>query len=395
MSTEDRPSPTSRRHLLALSAGFGLLYAATATWGWDVNVDATAAALPGWSVAVNGTLFMDEFTALNPWTVGTPHGWVSNRPPGLIVIAVPGYLIAHADVFTNAPATATAVIIAVAALLVLYLTLVRLVTPRVALAATVVIGAGTSMWQISADALWPHGPGQLWAALGLLSLSGRRYLSAGWAFGAALLTRPITAASTAVIGLNESLKHRSVGPLVRIGAPAGLALALLALYNRLVFGAFSIRGGYTAEVTDRLVSTLLASHAANLVGFFFSPQNGIFLWSPILLVSAVGLVFAWRTIPSWTKSAILGGLFFIVVHARLNRVSGGIPFGYRYPLEAIMLAAPALTLGAVAMWNRSRNGQRVVIAATGLSIVLQLALVLLLECSVIDDVTSCFFTGFG
>ena len=379
--TETHTTGAKRIHLLGLIIGFGVLYAVTADWSLNANVDTIAAALPAWSIATDGNLYLGQFATANPWMLESENGWVSNRPPGVIAIAIPAYLVIQPEVFSNAPATATSIAVTVGALATLYVVLCRVVSPQVALAAATVMGAGTSTWQISSDALWPHGPGQLWAALGLLGLSGAAYSGAGWALAAALVTRPLTAVSTAAIGLLEGWRARSPRRVLQIAIPAGVGLAALLLYNRLVFGTFSISGGYPSTFTDRLTAEAATSHAANVVGFFLSPQNGVFVWSPIVLIGTLGLWRAWSLSPGWVRSAAIGGVIFIVVHARLNRVSGGVPFGYRYPLEALMLAAPALCLGAVAIWNTFRRGPLLVVGAAALSIFLQIALVTLIDCA--------------
>lgn len=118
-----------------------------------------------------------------------------------------------------------------------------------------------------------------------------------------------------------------------------------------------------------------------MVGFFVSMQNGLFLWSPIVLVAAAGTNGIWRSLPSWTRSALLASLLYIVLHARLNRVSGVIPFGYRYALEPLFLAAPALTLGALNAWRDWRKGIRLIVVALDLSVVFQVPLVTQLQCN--------------
>lgn len=390
------PSRPKTHHLLILVAAFGTLYALTAEWGFSANVDAVAAGIPAWSLATEGTLFVDEAASVNPWIVETDDGWVSNRPPGLIAVGVPAYLVTRPEVFTNGPATATAVVVTVLALVVLYITLCRVVGDRVALVATAVIGAGTSTWQISAEALWPHGPGQLWAAVAMLALSGAAFGGAGWMLALALLTRPLTAVSTFTVGISEAWQRRSIRPLIFIGLPVTLGLVALVIYNRVVFGGVSISGGYGSRFVDRLATQPVGDHLRNVVGYFLSPENGIFVWSPVTLVAAAGVFTVWRTLPDWARSGLLAGLAYILVHARLNRVSGGVPFGYRYPLEALILAAPALTLGAYALWNRSPMWRRVVLIAAGTSVLLQAALVFLLECEpAIAGQTTCRFTPIG
>ena len=190
----------------------------------------------------------------------------------------------------------------------------------------------------------------------------------------------LTAFSTAVIGLSEGWRRGSIQPVWRIGVPAVLGLFGLLAYNRFMFGEISISGGYTAVFTERIGSQPTVNHLGNFVGFFVSANNGIFVWSPVVLLASLGLVLAWKAVPDWARSSAIAALAYIVVLARLNRVSGGAPFGYRYPLEALMLAAPALTLGARALWDRNVLGRRLVATTALFSILLQVLLVFVLEC---------------
>jgi hypothetical protein len=389
------PDRTSRRvaHVLTLIGGFAALYSLTANWGYEANVDAIAAALPAWSIVAHGTIVLDQFAGLNPWLVDGVSGTVSNRPPGISAIAVPAYIITRPEVFTNGPATASAIAVTIGSLVVLYLTLCRVASSRLAFGSTVVMGAGTCTWLVSSSALWPHGPGQLWAALAIAALARERYLTSGWALGGAILTRPVTAVSTAVLGISESVRTRSLAPMVGIGAPVTIALAGLITYNRAVFGRWSVLGGYPADFTDRITSQGWSEYLQNLVGMFVAPTHGLFIWSPIVLVAAVGLVSMWPSIPGWARSAAIAALIYLLVHARLNRASGGAAFGYRYPLEPLMLAAPALVLGARHLLDRGGVGTFAVRLSLGVSIALQMALVFLLSCEVADGVARCTFRG--
>jgi len=382
-----------RRHLAWIILGFGVAYSLTATWGLDANVDVIAAALPGWSVVERGTITLDHLAGVNPWIVESAIGFVSNRPPGLSALALPAYLVTSPDGFTNAPATATAVIVAVGALVALYVVLCRVVDERIALLGVVVMGLGTSTWSVSADSLWPHGPGQLFAALGLLALASARHVVAGTAMGAALLIRPVTAAATAVLGLLESVRSRSWRPVIGLGIPSVAALAVMLAYNRIVFGRVSLSGGYQGEFADRLATSSATEWLANFAGMLVSAENGLLLWSPFVVVGVAGMVLSWRVLPGWVRSAAVAALVYLVLHARLNRASGGVPFGYRYPLESLMLAAPALTLGVVRVFSSGRIGAMLVRFSVGLSVALQLALVFLLECEDVPntEVTCSFF----
>jgi len=382
-----------RSHLSALVVGFGVLYSLTATWGYEANVDAIAAALPAWSLVERGTLELGQFADLNPWIVEGTSGYVSNRPPGTFVIAIPGYLVAQSDVFSNGPATATAVLATVAALCVMYFVLCRVVPERTALLGSLIIGLGTSTWQISGDALWPHGPGQFWAALGLLAVANGRYVRSGWMFAIALLTRPITAVSTAALALGQSWRTRSTRPTVAIGIPTALAFAALLTYNVIVFGELSVVGGYGDGLVENVTNRGIIDHFVNFLGFFFAPYTGLYVYSPVLLVATVGTALAWRGLPDWVRSAAVAAIAYLAVHSLLNRASGGLQYGYRYPLEPLVLAAPGLTLGTLRLASRSRVLKLATLASIALSVAIQVLLVWFLECESGDSIVTCSLLG--
>lgn len=303
---------------------------------------------------MDGTILLDRFAGLNPWIVESAVGLVSDRP-GLSALALPAYAVARPEVVSIAPATAAAVSLTVRSLAALYLVLVRLVDERTALVSTIVLGPGTSTWSISSDSFWRHGPDQLFAALGLLALAATREVRSGVALGAALLIRPVTAVSTAFISISQGWQQRSLRPVLQLGIPALIALALLMTYNRFVFGSFSVTGGYPDVFADRLTSPDIGAWITNFAAVLVSPEVGLLVWSPVVAVTAVGAVSVWRSLPGWARSAALGGLAYLLVRARLNRASGGLSFGYRYPLEPLMFFAPALSLGHVHIASLSRR----------------------------------------
>jgi hypothetical protein len=82
----------------------------------------------------------------------------------------------------------------------------------------------------------------------------------------------------------------------------------------------------------------------NLIGTFFGPLNGLIVWSPVVAVLVAGIPSGWRVAPNWVQSTAIASLAYVVVHARLNRYSGGLPVDYRYPLEPLILIAPLFAL---------------------------------------------------
>lgn len=325
-----------------------VVYLATASYAMPQSPDPVAAAMPARQLAEHGTLSLDGDTDDNPWLVETGGRVVSNRQPGVILWGVPFYALAPGDSsgpLPLGPAGVAAAASAALAMGVLALALRRVAPGSTAAAAAGVAGLATATWTVSADGLWPHGPAQLWLALALVAVGAERHVHAGLAYAAALLTRPNTAVMAAVSGLYLSWTRRSVRPALLVGAASGLGLAALVAYNTVVFGEPSISGGYPDDFTDRLTAMTVRTYAENVVGTLVSPGRGVLVLSPFLLVLVPGLRSAWRAAPDWVRASALAGLVYMALHLRMNRFWGGTNFfSYRYPIEALTLAAPLLVL---------------------------------------------------
>lgn len=385
----DLDTTSTRRSLpnWALAIGvafiFTVIYTSTAVWTEsDVNVDAVAAALPAWSLAEHGTIALPDGALVNPWVVAGPNGNFSNRPPGTFLVAWPAYLLAGGPTFSSAPATATAVLMTALALAVLFLTFTKMMNLVPALVSIAVFGLGTATWPISSAQLWPHGIGQLTAAIAILGLATQRYLVSGLAFGAGILIRPPTALFPAITGVGVSLTspHGRLRPLLSIGIPSAAGVAALMLYNLAAFGEFGISGGYSSAFVDNLTTMPWSEFASNVVAMFAGPRNGLFVWSPVILVSLVALPVVWKEAPSWSRTAFIAGVAYLVVHARLNRASGGLAFNYRYPLEPLVMMAPLVGVAALELFRRSSLARLMVTAGAVLSILLQALYVFTLTC---------------
>lgn len=354
---------TLRRRLDAQRPAMGFLlvavplvavYLLTANAGPNQVNDTVATAVPAHQLAFQGTATLDQYAGRNTWFVEAEGRVVSNRHPGAILLAVPFYRLLGSPELGFGPAAVTAAVVAAVAMGVLYLVLRRLVSPATATAGAVVAGLATSTWSVSADALWTHGPDQLWLGLGLLGLAAGRYLSSGLAFGLALLTRPHMGVVAAVSGLHRSLVERRLWPAVAIAATTGLGLAAFLWYGHVVFGEASLTGGYSGSVTGRLTGGGAAGGEAfagvgrlleNVAGTLVAPNRGILTLSPFLLVLLPGLPAAWRAAPGWVRSAALAGGVYMLVQLRVNYFDGGLNFfAYRLPLEMLTMAAPLLVL---------------------------------------------------
>lgn len=344
-------------------AGLFLIYLATASHDQRQSIDPLSTLVPAWDLARHGTVYSDSYAGFSPWFVEVHGHIISNRLPGAILAATPFYFLLgrggeHAPIY---PAAVASAFLATLLVVAVYRVCARLTTPRVGLGAAAVFALATPTWLVSADGIWTHGPAQLGLALGLLGFSRGRLASGGLAQGFAILCRPHLAVVPACMGLAEGWRRRSIRPVLVVGLTSGLGLAALFIYYRLVYGQWTLSGGYGAlggydeagfPVRDRLDG--LRRVLPNIAGSLVSPARGLLVYSPFLLLLLPGLRAAWRAAPSWARSASVGGLAYALVQLWNNGFDGGEHFfGYRLLLEPLTLATPLLVLAYV-RWTALR-----------------------------------------
>ena len=220
----------------------------------------------------------------------------------------------------------------------------ELVGERLAIAAASIAGLCTAVWPVASDALWQHGPAIMWVSGGIW-LSVRHRVASGFAFGAAIITRPHTAFVAACNGLWQSFRDRSIRPATLIGIGSVVGLGGLIWFNNQVFGSPSVAGGYGDRFATRMASLDLFDYAGNIALVFVHPMRGILVYSPFLIALLPGLRSGWRAAPAWVRGSAVGGLLYLLLQLKAEGYSGGSGFwGYRYPLEAVVAAAPLLLM---------------------------------------------------
>lgn len=373
---------------LAVVVFLGLLPAlvATAAWQFPYNVDALTNVFSAAAIAERGSpLLPDQAALATPqalgvlaWVVDSPRGPVSQYPPGTALFAAPLFLLAGdgqivelagsndpslAGVSVRVPplwpAALAAAVATAAAAAALAVAVHSLVGANWALGTAVVATAGTGLWLNGAHELWQHGVATMWIALGLAALAFTRGRTAGVAHGLAILTRPTVTVVAGVVGLLSLTRSRSWRPAANYGIGVVLGLGALLAYNHWLWGELTISGGYSSSFTDQLREAGLVWYGQNLLGALVSPSRGLLVWSPFVAVAALGLPRVWRTLPDWVTASCIGGVVLFLLQFRMNRYSGGTGFfSYRYPLEALMAAAPALSVGGRAVFERGGHWRR-------------------------------------
>lgn len=254
-------------------------------------------------------------------------------------------------------------LIAAASVACLFLLVRRLAGARNGLLLALVYGFATNTWASSSQALWQHGGSQLAIVLSLLCLQvfldgeRRPWSGAGAAIFAALAPclRPTDllfwALSFTWLFLLPRVRRLAWGYL----AAGAILMGAAAAYNLQVFhrpsGAY--RSLFDGDFWD------------GLAGLTISPSHGLFVFSPVLLLSLAG-VLSWLRLPRKTGAEVytVSALFSIaclLVSAKWPLWWGGECYGPRLLADIlpcmVLLMAPALD------WMRARHSTRAAFAA--------------------------------
>ena len=322
------------------------------------------------SILREGNLDLDEFA----WTAAANLPWpyyvhkqaghfYSVSPIATALLITPLYVlpnawmahsqIAYDDVRFNVVVVAmerlSAALLAAASALLLFAVLCRFVSVRWALALALLYGLGTSTWSISSQALWPHALSQLClVALCAVFLHPSpplwSFAAAGVAAAVAVANRPPMIVFAALAFVYVAARHHRRLPAF-LAVPLVVA-ALLVSYNLSALG--QITGGYgglghfTAPLFD------------GITGLLFSPNRGLFVYTPIALFAFWGALRVWRcAAPPWMRYLSVGLLLHLLVYAKFKEWWGGYCFGPRYFTDLW----PALTLflvyGLLPYWTNT------------------------------------------
>ncbi len=392
----DRPD----RRFPLLIAVIAVLYLATGSWWSTYNVDTYTNVLQARSFAANGSatiagnahLTAPQYFGRTGLLVSTPAGGATSQyPPGVALWGAPFYLLdtgvteldstfvtyegdvepVHLLAPSFVPGTTAAIVATTLAMLFLGLTLRKRMSEEAMLACVAVAALGTGAWSVASDQLWQHSPGMMTIALGMYLASNDRFVGSGLAFAGAALIRPHTAIIAAAVGLTVGMRRRSLRPVIEMGSTSALGLFGVLVYNDAVFGEASISGGYGPTFSDRTLGggTSWITLASRVGEALVHPGHGILASSPFFAVAFLALVGRTRRAPDWAVGGAIGALVYLLVQYKANRVSGGnVIFGYRYPLDPMMAAAPLLALATVD-WVRTRPRAVVLAALVAFSVV--------------------------
>lgn len=100
---------------------------------------------------------LDDNVIRETWIVETADGREAvGRAPGVIAAVVPAYALARPATISPLPGGITAALLSAAAVALFFLMLRDRLGTRRGLVAAGLLGLGTPVWSVAADAIWPH-----------------------------------------------------------------------------------------------------------------------------------------------------------------------------------------------------------------------------------------------
>jgi hypothetical protein len=315
------------------------------------------------SIITDWDLDLDEFSfqAHQGYALKQAGGHVvSAYPPWGGVLAVPMYLmpILRGETEESLPLLdlekRSAALITTLSVLVLYFTARRLTHERWAWLMALIFAFGTTSFSVSSQALWQHGPSQLFVALTLYCLvRGLKepWLSglAGLPLGLAFICRPLNLMLALPIAVY--ILHARRKEFWAFCAAALPPFVLFSTYNWFYFGS-PFTTGFSGTVVSP--SSMVSQHwtwfqtpiLTGAAGVLFSPGRGLLVYSPILVFSFIGIAMAWKE-RGYLLFKYLGvaAMLMMLPIARLGHWWGGHGYGPRLladmaPILALFLVLP-------------------------------------------------------
>lgn len=276
--------------------------------------------------------------------------WISAYPIVTPVILLPVYII-HLLILVVFPGSyefysviskSSAVLIMSFAVVFFYMVCEKLFAWKTALFTTVVFAFGTISWAISSQSLWQHGTSELLLVVILLCIVRnetnqdiKNFIIMGIASGLFVFNRPPDAIILLPVLYYLWLNRKMLPAFLCSGIISGFPFLI---YNILATG--SIFGGYAEMVQSHVTDSLNGIPILNHIGvLLISPNRGLFVYSPILILSFLGVYVLYKksgTVRNVLLSFIPAIILLILVYSsHLDGLGGGWTYGPRYLTAAL------------------------------------------------------------
>ena len=217
---------------------------------------------------------------------------------------------------------------------------------RAAFLLALTYGLCTCVWSTSSQALWQHGPTELFLAMGtyfLLRPQRPSPLLAGLAYSLSVACRPTSLLVLLAVAVFRGLRDRRALLRFCLGAlPVG---ALLVIYGLVVFGnplsAGQLGVGHQVALAKTGNPGLWQTPLYfGLLGLLVSPARGLLVYSPIVVFALWGGFRVWRD-PAWKdwRPLSVAVVAMLVLSAKWFDWLGGWCYGYRPIVDTVTLLA--------------------------------------------------------
>jgi hypothetical protein len=331
---------------------------------WGAGGDTTPAEMLPLAIMRNHDLVFDglERPPKSWWFHDIRGHVISGYPiiPGLF--NVPTYFIARSrgvvfDAYHRAELSMiTASIVTALSAAFFFLAVSRFVVRRsTALGATVVYAFGTTAFSVAARGIWQHGPSLLFLTIAIWllgSLCARGSLAppsttmrvalSGLFLGFAVWNRPPNILIVLPLAIYVLLcERRAFAGFIGFAA---IPAALMSWYSLHYWGSLTNLGQYSAG------NWFLGHLGPGLLGIFFSPNRGLFVFTPLFVFSFVVIAVVLRhpRRDPLLVALAAGVLLTPLLYAKWWSWWGGTSFGYRLLTECV----PALTILLAVGWER-------------------------------------------
>ncbi|MFA6272512.1 MAG: hypothetical protein WC693_05435 [Patescibacteria group bacterium] len=307
------------------------------------------------SILKEGDFDLDEYVPARQddfvWFVlieTTDGHFISKYPVLSSILALPFYAIPHflgigfttAIIITLSKISA-AFITAISAILLLFI-FRKYLSEKWSVFLTIAYAFGTSSWTVSSQDLWQHGASQLFLILTVYLLlkpkkSDLRFLLIGVVIGLSIAARYLNVIFGAVYLIFILYKYRTkiFSTLLGVLVPLSLVLIYQSYYLDNPF-----QTGYSCNAySNRSFACIEGWYSEFWDGFgglLISPSRGLFIFTPFLIFSLIGMWLIWkrnkkevRDYNLLFKFTSIGVLIFVVVMSKWWAWYGGVTYGPR------------------------------------------------------------------
>jgi hypothetical protein len=378
--------------LRALLVGLGVFLAFNANGREIGTYDSQPTKYAARQLALRGTLALDEIVTLLPplkerpgFVLARDGHWRTRYPlaPVLPAAAMGAVLhrigVVNLEVLysSNIVAKLTASALVALAVVFAFLCARRYVGDGLAALVALGLGLGTGLWPTASQTLWQVDSvvASLAGATLLLHSRWRNDRLRSFAIGALLgfaLTSRMQVLPAVVVLFTYCVTRKDLS--VRWVLMPLVACIAAMMWGNVIWLGNPIGGATAMEQLHPLVHATQGSlnHRPweGLAGLLVSPNRGLIVFSPIVLITLPGAAGAWRSRQTTAAFAcLLAGVVQIVAYSFYSVWWGGHTYGPRYLLDVLPLLVPAGALGAaVAAQRPSTSAAALVFTAASVAI---------------------------